>query len=116
MQRLVGFAETVNKTTVKLLPICKGTLNIVCVAEAGKAEAQPCLAEVRCALGCSWADVEAAGHSDTAPSFQHLVPHLPEGPGVLPLEDTDEINPNRKWATVNLHWSRKREDWDCGRM
>lgn len=100
-----------NKTVVKLLPICEGTLNIVCVTESGKPEAQPRLAEVRCGPGCSWADVDTAGHSDTGPAL-----HLPEGPGVLPLEDTDEINPSRKWAAVNLHWSGRREDRDCGRM
>lgn len=40
MQTLVKFAETVSKAMVKLLPICKSTLNIVCVTETGESEAQ----------------------------------------------------------------------------
>lgn len=41
MQTLVEFAETVSKAMIKLLPICRGTLNIVCVTETGESEAQP---------------------------------------------------------------------------
>lgn len=107
MQTLVGFAETGNKPMIKLLPICKGALNIVCVTETASRRHNRCPAEVRRAPSCRWADVGGSWPMLTIarrwpfPPAVTTTSHLPEGPGVLSLENPDEENPIRKWALVN---------------
>lgn len=84
-----------------------------------------CLAEVRHALSCSWADVGGSWQPPTIacrypfPPAVTITSHMPEGPGVLSLANPDEKNPTRKWSLVNPCWYRKREgarDWICWRM
>lgn len=106
MQTLVRFAETGNKTMIKLLPTCKGTLNIVSWRLASLRHNR-CLAEVRHTSSCSWADVGGSWPPLSIacccpfPPAVTTTSHLSEGPGVSSLENLDEKNPTRKWTLVN---------------
>lgn len=81
MQTLVKFAETVSKAMVKLLPICKSTLNIVCVTETGESQAQPLRGSdlLRAAAGQMW---EAAGHCSPWPAAAPSLLWLPSPPHI----------------------------------
>lgn len=82
MQTLVKFAETVSKAMVKLLPICKSTLNIACVTETGESGTTAAQLKgsnlLQAAAGQMW---EGAGHCSpwpgAAPSLLWLPsPHI----------------------------------------
>lgn len=124
-QTLVRFAEKGNKTMIKILPVCKGALNIVCVTETGELEVQPlpswgqtcfelqlsrCRRQLATAHRYPSLPLPSSGyhHLTSARRTRYAIPWKSRWK-----------NPTRKSALVNPCCFGRREgarDWSCRRM
>lgn len=116
MQTLVKFAATVSQATVKRLPICKSTLNTVCVTGESQAQLLPSWGDQTCfelQLGRGGRQLATAHHGLALPhpscGYHHHHTSARRTRCAAPWKYRRGKS-YRKWARVNPHWFGRRED------